>query len=116
MKRHFLTKEGKDIACWRVLTSRTWTTDSVSRVDCENCKNEPEYQAAAFAIKEAKDAAFAAQVPHTVYNPWAKKNMVCHECGGDQFKDMDRDLWTYWFYCVGCTKNQGYPTETGMCQ
>lgn len=91
-----------------------WNTDNVSRVDCLLCKETQVFQEAAFAAKQAKDAAFAAQVPHTVRNPWTGENLTCSQCGGDQFKDMDRDLWTYWFYCVGCTKNQGYPTETGM--
>lgn len=116
MKRHFLSKAGKDIACHRVLRAGVWTTDDISRVDCLNCRNQPEFIEAEAAMKAAKEAAFAAQVPHTVRNPWTGKDLVCHVCGGDQFKDMDRDLWTFWFYCVGCTKNQGYPTETGMCQ
>lgn len=111
MRTHFATGPVTTACGIGKRTTTNWT-----RVDCLNCKKKPEYERAEFAAKEAKLAAFNAQEPHTVRNPWTQQNLVCHVCGGDQFKDLDRDLWTYWFYCVGCTKNQGYPTETGMCQ
>ena len=91
-------------------------SDSVTRVDCLRCKAQDSYILAYDEYQSAKHAAFEAQTPHTVHNPWANDELTCHNCGGNLFKDLDRDLWTYWFRCVGCGKNQGYPTETGMCQ
>lgn len=110
MKRHFSVNDKSACGRGKVIT------DVAHHVDCLLCKARPEYEARMFEIKQAKDAAFAAQVPHTVHVPWTGTNLTCSRCGGDQFKDLDRDLWTFWFYCVACTKNQGFPTETGMCQ
>lgn len=110
MKSHYSVNGQSNCGRGKVIT------DNTHYVTCLLCKENPEFIEAQAAVKAAKQAAFEAQVPHTVYNPWTKENIVCSKCGGDQFKDLDRDLWTHWFYCVNCTHNQGYPTETGMCQ
>lgn len=92
------------------------TTTNVYRVDCLKCQDKPAYITARTQADEAREAAFWAQEPHAVHNPWTQENLVCRDCGGDKFRDKGRDLWTFWFVCSECGKQQGYPTETGMCQ
>lgn len=93
----------------------------VSRVTCQVCQTKPAFiEAKAKADAEHK-AAFEAQVPRLVMEPWHKPygqvQMVCKGCGGGRFRQGDRTCMGHYdnWHCAGCGHIESRLTETGMC-
>ncbi len=116
MRTHFAIKPPYDTTAVSACGRGKRITENVFNVDCGLCKGKDSFILALDEAKSARERAFWEQTPATVRNPWSQTDMECHECGGNLFRSRGRDLFTYWYQCSNCQKQQGYPTETGMCQ
>ncbi len=97
----------------------TWLSqpDLVSMVDCLACMKQPEYIKAKEAHDAARKAAFDAQEPRTVIEPWKRSEvMSCKSCGGDKFRQGDRTCYGHYdnWVCANCGNTESRLTETGM--
>lgn len=119
MKKRHLSVLHSTIACHRALTAGTWTTSNIHDVSCLNCKDTPAYEELAFNAQQAQEAAFAAQVPHTVVPQFGRVNadgvMECPWCEGTLWRERPRSLFSYHYVCEGCGKSVHPMTESGMC-
>lgn len=88
----------------------------VGNVTCLNCKKTPEWIAAKEVMDAARKAAFEAQVPSKMGEPWREGNIVCRECDGDLFRIGDRTCYGHYanFHCATCGHVESRLTETGM--
>lgn len=112
MKRHYITKRGT--ACGR----EGWTTERVGNVTCLNCQKRPEYITAENERQIQHKAAFEAQTPRRIREPWHQEvvYMVCKQCGHNLFREGDRTCYGHYaeYYCGQCGGNESRLTETGM--
>lgn len=93
-------------------------TENVYRVTCLLCQNTPLFERAKTTADLARKAAFDAQEPRQMREPWhtEHKAMVCRECGNDTFREGDRTCYGHYanFYCAECGQCESRLTETGM--
>lgn len=93
------------------------TSDEARRVTCLVCQSKPAFAEVKFNEDQARQAAFLAQTPRQMQEPWYEHGtiMVCRECGTDQFRMGDRTTMGHYqsYVCVnGHTESR--LTETGM--
>lgn len=115
-KTHYATSNVATSVCGR--GKRLVTGALVSQVTCLNCKDTPEYQEARAAAEAARRAAFDAQTPTTVREPWGQRGeMVCSECGHNLFRYQGRSCYGHYedHVCANCGHVESRLTETGMC-
>lgn len=112
MKSHFGTATGT--ACNRGKV----TTENVRQVTCRLCQATPLFQRAKVTNDLARKAAFDAQEPRQLREPWHRetKPMVCSTCGNDTFREGDRTCMGHYasFHCASCGNVESRLTETGM--
>lgn len=113
MKRHYVTERGN--ACGR---QGGWTTERAGDVTCLNCQKRPEYITAENERQTQKKAAFDAQEPRMVREPWHQEvvYMVCRDCGHNLFRNGDRTCYGHFqsYHCARCGNVESRLTETGM--
>lgn len=113
MKRHFRLSQGS--ACGRGKA----LTDNPEQVTCNLCQNKEAFVKALIDFNEAQEAAFQAQVPHTIVPQFGRVNddgvMECFKCEGILFRERPRSTWSYHYVCSNCGTSMHPLTETGMC-
>lgn len=89
---------------------------NVFDVDCQLCQNTDRYRVALVIAKERKEAAFQAQTPREVREPWREGVITCRECQGTQFRERDRTCYGHYanYQCSNCEHVESRLTETGM--
>lgn len=92
------------------------TTSDVRRVSCLICNTSEPFLTAKAAADVAKREAFYAQTPRQFREPWRSGNIVCRECGGDEFRMGDRTCYGHYenYVCSACGHSESRLTETGM--
>lgn len=96
----------------------SWMSKSITRVDCQACKNTAEFAKALDEYKAKLEADFQAQTPRTIVPQFGRVNadgvMECYKCGGTLFRERPRSLFSYHYVCEGCGTSMHPMTETGM--
>lgn len=92
------------------------TTTNVYAVTCELCKRSVPYQVAKEVADASRQAAFEAQTPRQVREPWREGVIICSECGGDLFRMGGRTCYGHYqeHVCAACGHSESRLTETGM--
>ncbi len=113
MKTHFAPALGMSADCGRGQR----TTDQTAAVDCLSCISRNAFQEAHQKFVLAKEAAFQAQVPATVPEPWREGTIVCNTCDGFLFRYRGRSCMGHYddWVCSDCGHTTSRLTETGMC-
>lgn len=120
MKTHFAVKVPFDLTMASACGIGRRLNDSVYAVDCLNCKSKDAFILAKDEADSAKHAAFMAQEPKKVSEPWhqpyGKVPMVCKECGNDTFRHKGRSCHGHYddHACAKCGHIESRLTETGM--
>jgi hypothetical protein len=115
MKVHFSTPTGA--ACGRVVRR---ISAKVRDVDCKVCMLSDAYAEAKQLDDADREAAFWAQEPRKVSEPWHQPYgsvpMVCKGCGNDTFREADRSCYGHYanWVCAACGDTESRLTETGM--
>lgn len=113
-KIHLATAHGWT-ACMRSNAARTTTT--VRQVDCRLCQDTLVFKNLKEADDAARKAAFDAQEPRIVAEPWQRDTtMICKACGHDRFRHADRTCYGHYdnWVCANCGHTESRLTETGM--
>lgn len=110
-KTHF-SRNGY-VACGR--TSKR-TTGVTSQVTCGHCVQSERFVQADARQRLAAKAAFDAQEPRTVPEPWVSGAFIICTCGGTLFRDSGRTCYGHYdnWVCAACGKTASRLTETGM--
>lgn len=111
-KYHFYLEKGN--ACGR---AGRVITDRVNYVTCLNCKATPEFKEAKADLDAQREAAFQAQEPRQVGEPWQNGLIVCRVDGTDLFRYRGRSCYGHYddWVCAECGTVASRLTETGMC-
>lgn len=117
MRTHFAVKPPMDATAVAACGRGKRVDSNVYRVDCLNCQKQDPYILAKDEADSARHAAFMAQVPSRLGEPWKEGHIICRNCGGDQFRVGDRTCYGHYqdYVCADCGGKESRLTETGMC-
>lgn len=89
---------------------------NVYRVDCLTCQKRGAYILARDEADSARHAAFMAQTPARLGEPWKDGHIVCRNCDGDLFRIGDRTCYGQYqdYVCANCGHKESRLTEKGM--
>lgn len=103
------------------------STTEAGRVTCLACQKSDQFIAAKKVADESRKAAFEAQKPHKIAEPWKQGHIICSgfvydlsdalsKCGNDLFREGDRSCYGHYqsFHCSKCGHIESRLTETGM--
>jgi hypothetical protein len=116
MKTHLaiMAKDGIKSACGRGARMDT----NLNRVDCLNCQAQEVFITEKAKADAARQAAFRAQEPKTVLEPWhtEQKFITCNTCTGIYFRYRGRSYMGHYndWVCSNCGGVTSRLTETGM--
>lgn len=91
-------------------------TTNVYQVDCRRCMLTPAYSEAKEKADDERHAAFMAQTPSPMEEPWKAGVMVCSSCAGHFFRIGDRTCYGHYanYHCASCGHVESRLTERGM--
>lgn len=94
----------------------TRTTTNVRQVDCRICQGTQVFMDLKAFDDAQREAAFEAQTPRKVAEPWKEGGMVCSGCGWTFFREADRSCYGHYanYVCAQCGHVESRLTETGM--
>lgn len=117
MRTHFAVKPPMDATAVAACGRGKRIDSNVYRVDCLNCQKQDAYILAKDEADSARHAAFMAQEPRQLMEPWDhSKAMRCRECGNGTFRIGDRTCYGHYqdYVCAECGHKESRLTETGM--
>lgn len=113
MKIHYVGK-GEVRAC--KTPGKVFTSMDISRISCLRCQESELFITDAVNQRAALEKMWSESTPRPVRNPWGGSHITCNQCGGDQFRDYGRSLFSHNHKCANCGHMNHTMTETAMCQ
>lgn len=115
-KYHFAVKAPFNAVAEAACGRGRHIVDNVYRVDCLNCQKQDAFILAKDEAESKRHAAFLAQEPRALAEPWKAGNIVCRNCGGERFRVGDRTCYGHYqdYVCADCSHKESRLTETGM--